>query len=68
MLKLWKYLHYKNKEYEVIWLAKHSETLEELVVYKALYGEQEIWVRPKKMFEEEIDINWKKAKRFKYIG
>jgi hypothetical protein len=67
MLKLWKYLHYKNKEYEVIWLAKHSETLEELVVYKALYGEQEIWVRPKKMFEETITIDWKEMKRFKYI-
>ena len=67
MLKLWKYMHYKNLEYEVIWTAKHSETLEELVVYNALYWKQELWVRPRKMFEETVIIDWKEVKRFKYI-
>ena len=52
MIKSGKYHHYKGKEYEVIGLAKHSETLEDLVVYKALYGEGQMWVRPVKMFEE----------------
>ena len=63
-----KYKHYKGKEYEVIGLAKHSETLEELVVYKALYGEDALWVRPLKMFEEEVEIDGQKVPRFKYLG
>ncbi len=68
--KLGKYRHYKGKEYEVIGFAKHSETLEELVVYKALYqpeGEN-LWVRPKKMFFEEIEIEGIKKPRFEYLG
>ncbi|MBW2969642.1 DUF1653 domain-containing protein [Candidatus Woesearchaeota archaeon] len=60
-----KYKHYKGNEYEVIGTAKHSETLEELVVYKALYGEGQIWVRPKKMFLEEVEVNGQKVPRFK---
>lgn len=68
MLKLGKYRHYKGNEYEVIGLAKHSETLEELIVYRALYGEEQIWVRPLKMFTEEVKINGKETPRFKYIG
>ena len=67
MIKIGKYQHYKGKYYEVIGIAKHSETLEEFVVYKALYGEGEIWARPAKMFEEEIDINGLKVPRFRYI-
>ncbi len=67
-MKLGKYKHYKGKEYEVIGLAKHSETLEELVVYKALYGEDALWVRPLKMFEEEVEIDGQKVPRFKYLG
>ncbi len=68
MLKLGKYRHYKGKEYKVIGTAKHSETLEELVVYKALYGNYDLWVRPLKMFTEEVEIDGKKMPRFQYIG
>ena len=55
-------------EYEVIGLAKHSETQEELVIYKALYGEGELWARPKKMFLETITREGKTFPRFEYIG
>lgn len=67
-MKLGKYKHYKGKEYEVIGVAKHSETQEELVVYKALYGEGGLWVRPLNMFLEEVEVDGKKVPRFKYIG
>ena len=66
-IKLGKYQHCKGKQYEVIGLARHSETLEELVVYRALYGENDLWVRPKKMFLEAILKNGKKVLRFKKI-
>ncbi len=68
MLKLGKYRHYKGKEYEVIGVAKHSETLEELVVYRALYDEGQLWVRPLKMFTEEVEKDGKKILRFEYIS
>ena len=48
------YKHYKGNEYQVLGVAKHSETLEELVVYQALYGSEEMWVRPSAMFEEQV--------------
>lgn len=67
-MKLGKYEHYKGGQYEVIGLAKHSETMEEFVVYKALYGEGDLWIRPYKMFLEEVESNGKKVPRFKYIG
>lgn len=67
MIPIGKYRHYKGKEYEVIGVAKHSETLEELVIYKALYGEGQIWVRPLAMFIEEVEIEGIKIPRFKYI-
>lgn len=67
MLKLGKYRHFKGNEYEVIALAKHSETMEDLVVYRALYGDNAIWVRPLKMFCEEVEIDGKKVQRFEYI-
>lgn len=63
-----KYQHYKGKEYEVIGVARHSETLEELVVYKALYqpeGEN-LWVRPLKMFTEILTIEGKEVPRFRF--
>lgn len=68
-----KYKHYKGKEYEVIGLAHHSETLEPLVVYKALYNSDEfgpnaIWVRPFDMFIEKVDVGGKEVSRFEYLG
>ena len=68
MLKLGKYRHYKGNEYVVIDVARHSETLEELVVYRALYGTHDLWVRPLKMFIEEVEFDGKKMPRFEYIG
>jgi hypothetical protein len=62
-----KYRHYKGKEYTVIAIAKHSETLEELVVYRAEYGEKGVWVRPKEMFLETVTVDGKIVERFKYI-
>lgn len=67
-IKLGKYRHFKGNEYEVIGIAKHSETLEEMVVYKALYGEKGLWVRPASMWNEEITRDGKTFKRFQYIG
>ena len=71
-MKLGKYRHYKGKEYEVLGIATHSETLEELVVYKALYkiegkGKDSMWVRPKEMFEEEVEVDGAVRKRFEYL-
>lgn len=71
-LNLGTYKHYKGKEYEVIGLARHSETLEELVVYKALYdskhfGNNSLWVRPKSMFLETVDIDGEKIPRFRFL-
>ncbi|MBO5327835.1 MAG: DUF1653 domain-containing protein [Clostridia bacterium] len=62
------YKHFKGNLYKVIGVAKNSETLEETVVYKALYGEGGLWVRPLKMFEEEIERDGKKFKRFQLIN
>ncbi len=67
MLKLGKYKHYKGNEYEVIGIAKHSETQEEFVVYKALYGKNDLWIRPRQMFESEVEVDGKKSKRFEEI-
>ena len=66
-IQLGKYEHYKGNKYEVIGVAKHSETLEELVVYRALYGDNNLWVRPLKMFLEIVEIEGKKVSRFKFI-
>ena len=68
MIKIGKYQHYKGNFYEVIGIAKHSETLEDLVVYRALYGEGQIWVRPVKIFLEEVKVGGKKVPRFKFVG
>lgn len=66
-MELGKYRHFKGNEYEVLFIAKHSETLEEMVVYRALYGEKGVWVRPKTMFLEEITRDGKTFKRFEKI-
>lgn len=67
-LKLGKYRHYKGGEYEVIGIAKDHETLEDLVVYRALYDKHVLWARPLEMFSEKVEINGKKVSRYKYIG
>lgn len=71
-LKLGKYRHYKGKEYELIGIAKHTETLEDLVIYKALYhseefGDDVIWARPLAMFIETVTIDGKEIPRFEYV-
>ena len=68
MLKTGKYRHFKGNEYEVLYLAKHSETMEDMVVYKALYGEGGLWVRPAAMWQETIDRDGYHGPRFQYIG
>ena len=68
MIHLGIYQHYKGKYYQVIGLARHSETLEELVVYQALYGGYGLWVRPTKMFGEEVLVDSQSTKRFKFIA
>ncbi len=67
-LKIGRYRHFKGNEYEVIGCARHSETLEELVVYRALYGEQELWVRPLEMFLGDVERDGKPIPRFTWIG
>ena len=67
-IKLGKYRHFKGNEYEVIGTARHSDTLEAFVVYRALYGEGGLWVRPFDMFVETIERDGKQFKRFEYIG
>lgn len=63
-----RYRHFKGNEYEVLYIAKHSETLESMVVYRALYGERGIWVRPASMWNETVTRDGKTYKRFTYIG
>jgi len=67
-VKIGKYRHFKGNEYEVIGIAKHSETLEEMVIYKALYEKNEYWVRPLSMWNETVERDGKTFKRFTYIG
>jgi hypothetical protein len=66
-IQLGKYRHYKGNMYEVLGVAKHSETLEESVVYRAMYGENELWVRPVKEFFEIVEVGGKKVSRFEFI-
>lgn len=67
-IKIGKYRHFKGNEYEVLYIAKHSETQEELVVYKALYGDGGVWVRPARMWNETVERDGKIFPRFTYIG
>jgi cupin 2 domain-containing protein len=63
-----RYRHYKGKHYSVLEVARHSETLEELVVYRQEYGDRGLWVRPKQMFLETVDVAGKQVPRFEYLG
>jgi len=72
IMKLGKYKHYKGRFYQVVGVAHYSETLEELIVYRALYkiekyGKDSLWVRPKKMFCENVIIDGKEAPRFLFV-
>ena len=67
-IKLGRYRHFKGKEYEVLGVARHSETDEELVVYRALYGDFGLWVRPVSMWNEAVERDGKTFRRFTYIG
>ncbi len=67
-IKPGRYRHFKGGEYEVIGVGKHSETLEEYVLYRALYGEGGYWVRPASMWNETVELDGKTYKRFEYIG
>lgn len=62
-----KYRHYKGNMYEVIGVARHSETLEDMVVYRALYGEGKLWVRPLGMFCETVIVNGVETPRFSLV-
>ena len=67
-IKPGRYRHFKGKEYEVLGVARHSETDEELVVYRALYGNFGLWVRPVSMWNEAVERDGKTFRRFTYIG
>ena len=67
-MKSGRYRHYKGNEYIVIGVARHSETDEELVVYRPDYGEQGLWVRPKEMFLETVEVDGKQVLRFQFLG
>ena len=66
-IKPGKYRHFKGNYYEVIGIAHHSETMEEMVVYRALYGEHGLWVRPAAMWAETVDRDGYYGPRFQYI-
>jgi len=61
------YRHYKGNEYEVVGFAKHSETLEDMVIYRARYGEGGTWVRPLSMWNNLIEVDGKTVKRFEFV-
>jgi hypothetical protein len=62
-----RYRHYKGNEYRVVSLARHSETLEPMVVYEALYGERGMWVRPAALFVETVEIEGRRLPRFQRL-
>ena len=67
-MKLGRYRHYKGNEYTVLGVARHSETDEELVVYRQEYGKRGLWVRPKQMFLESVEINGESVARFAFLS
>ena len=66
-IKIGRYRHFKGNEYEVLYLAKHSETLEDMVVYRALYGAHGVWVRPAHMWTELVERDGQTYRRFTFI-
>jgi hypothetical protein len=66
-MRIGKYQHYKGNLYDVLGVARHSETEEEYVVYRALYGSNELWIRPKVMFLEKVLVDGKEVPRFSYL-
>lgn len=67
-IRIGRYRHFKGNEYRVVGIAKHSESLEPMVVYQALYGEGGLWVRPAFMWNEIVERDGKQFPRFTYIG
>ena len=67
-IRIGKYHHFKGNEYEVVAIARHSETLEEMVVYKDLKNDGKVWVRPSSMWNETVERDGKVFKRFEYLG
>ena len=67
MVQPGRYRHYKGHEYEVLGVARHSETEEEYVVYRALYGDGGLWVRPTEMFLEAVFIDGRPCPRFRFL-
>jgi hypothetical protein len=67
-VKQGRYRHYKGNEYIVLGVARHSETEEELIVYRQDYGERRLWVRPKEMFLETVEVNGREVPRFQLVG
>jgi len=63
-----RYRHYKGQEYFVLGIARHSETEEELVVYRQEYGDRSLWVRPKQMFLATVTVDGQEVPRFRFIG
>ncbi len=67
-IKPGRYRHFKGKEYEVLFTARHSETGEDMVVYRALYDEGSLWVRPARMWNEAVEQDGITQPRFRYLG
>lgn len=67
-IKTGRYRHFKGKEYEVLYIGRHSETLEDMVVYRALYGDGDVWVRPASMWNDTVERDCVKYRRFTFIN
>lgn len=68
MIRIGRYRHYKGNDYEVVGIARHSETEEEMVVYRKLYGDGSMWVRPLAMFVENVTVDGQQIPRFSWAG
>jgi len=68
MIRPGRYRHYKGHDYQVLGVARHSETEEEFVVYRALYGEQGLWIRPAAMFQETVLVQGTPRPRFQFVA